>query len=320
MASLVGIVANQEDVASTLQLIKRADNLRFGSAWLTLAGTAPDSLALFAAAATQTEQIVFGTAIVPIWPRHPLALASQARAVNSLAPGRLRLGLGPGGAIMEQLYGIRYEHPLGHLREYVTILKTVFAEGQVDFDGHYYKAHARLSAPNQPLPKLNVPVMASALQHGSFELCGEVTDGALSWVSPLDYLYKVALPAMQAGAQKAGRPTPPLIAHIPVVVSENIAEVREAVRTRLGIYPRLPHYQKMFTAAGFAEVREGQWSDRMIEAAVVHGGPEEVQRQIREILANGIGEIMAHPIPAGADLPGSMSRTLETLAAITHSG
>ena len=55
--------------------------------------------------------------------------------------------------------------------------------------------------------------MASALQRGSFELCGEEADGAISWICPGIYLRDVALPAMQLGAERAGRPVPPLIAH-----------------------------------------------------------------------------------------------------------
>ncbi len=314
MPASIGIVANQGDIASTLKLIQRADQFRIPTAWLIQAGLGPDALSVFTAAAAQTGHIAFGTAIVPIWSRHPLAIAQQAATVNSLAPDRLRVGLGPSGPGVAEMYGIPYEHPLGHLREYITILKTIFTQGQVDFDGRYYQAHARLGPPNQPAPKLNVPVLASALRRGSFEFCGEVSDGALSWVCPIDYLRNVALPAMQEGARKAGRATPPLIAHVPVAVDQNAAEVRAAVRSQLAVYPHLPHYQKMFEAAGFPEVTEGQWSDRMIEAVVVHGDAASVKRRLGEILAGGIGEIMAHPVPTGPDRAASLTKILETLA------
>jgi alkanesulfonate monooxygenase SsuD/methylene tetrahydromethanopterin reductase-like flavin-dependent oxidoreductase (luciferase family) len=55
---------------------------------------APDTLTLFAAAAARTSSVRLGTAIVPTYPRHPLALAQQALALDDLAPGRLRLGIG----------------------------------------------------------------------------------------------------------------------------------------------------------------------------------------------------------------------------------
>ncbi len=320
MPNRIGIVANQGEIAGTLQLIRRADEFGIPSAWLIQAGLGPDSLSVFAAAATQTKQIVLGTAIVPIWSRHPVAMAQHAVTIASLAPSRLQLGLGPSGPGIAQLYGNSYSHPLEHLREYITILKTLFTTGQADFDGHYYTAHARLGAPNQPAPTYNIPVLASALRRGSFEFCGEVSDGAISWVCPVEYLRAVALPAMREGAKKAGRATPPLVAHIPVVVDENVAEVRDAVRKQLGIYPRLPHYQKMFAVAGFPEVTEGQWSDRMIEAVVAHGNAARVQQRLRAILDSGIDEIIAHPVPAGPDHATSLTRILETLASFARAG
>lgn len=310
--SVVGLVANQADTASTLQLIERADAFGIPAAWLIMASSSPDSLTTFAAAVARTQQIKFGTAIVTIWPRHPLVLAQQAMVIAALAPGRLRLGIGPGGAGVSQIYGVAYERPLAHMREYIAILKTLVTQGEVNFDGRYFRAHARFAQP------LNAPVLASALQRGSFELCGEVADGALTWVCPSAYLRAVGLPALQAGAQKAGRAAPPLIAHVPIAAHENAAEVYEAVRAQLGIYPRLPYYQQMFAAAGFPEAREGRWSERMIEAVVVHGDEASMRQKVAEIFAMGIAEIMAHPVPAGADRAGSLTRTLEAIAAMAR--
>jgi hypothetical protein len=107
-----------------------------------------------------------------------------------LAPGRFRLGLGTSGrAGMEQTYGVNFRAPLGHLREYVRIVKTLLHTGSVDFAGRYYQAHSRIAAP------VDVPVMAAALGEKAYELCGAEADGAISWVCPGPYLRDVALPA-----------------------------------------------------------------------------------------------------------------------------
>ena len=55
-------------------------------------GTGLDALTLFAAAAVQTDSIVFGTSIVPTYPRHPIVAAQQVQVLDQLAPRRLRLG------------------------------------------------------------------------------------------------------------------------------------------------------------------------------------------------------------------------------------
>ena len=306
---MIGLVANQSDVRSTLDLIERADALGIPAAWLIMASTHPDSLTTLAAAAGRTQRIQLGTAIVTIWPRHPLLLANQALVVEALAPGRLRLGVGPGGAGVATIYGAEYTRPLGRLREYIQVLKTVFSQGEVQFDGRYYRAHAKFAH------ALSVPVLASALQRGSFALAGEIADGALTWVSPATYLRDVGLPALREGAQKAGRSTPPLIAHVPVAVHAKGAEVYAAVRTQFAFYPRAPYYQAMFAAAGFPEAGQGQWSDRMIEAVVVYGDAALVRQQLDAMLALGISELMAHPVLVGDDPAASLTRTLETIAA-----
>ncbi len=67
----------------------------------------PDTLTIFAAAAAKTSIMQLGTSIVPTYPRHPLALAQQALAINDIAPGRFRLGIGPSHRlIIEGVYGL----------------------------------------------------------------------------------------------------------------------------------------------------------------------------------------------------------------------
>jgi F420-dependent oxidoreductase-like protein len=311
-----GIVANQPDVTSTLHYIERAEALGFNTTWLITGATSPDALTIFAAAGARTQHIRLGTAIVPIWPRHPLAVAGQAQAIAGIAPGRLRLGIGPGGSGNERIYGIPYGKPLGHLREYHHILKTVFSQGEVNFDGKHYKAHARIGPANQPPLTVDIPVLTSALQHGSFVLGGEIADGVLTWVCPFDYICAVGLPGMREGAQKAGRAAPPLVAHVPVAIHDNRDEVRAAVRAQFGFYPRLPYYAAMFDAAGFAHAGETGWTDAMIDATVVHGDEATVARRLGAYFDAGVGEIMAHAVAAGPDREGSLARTLSGLATL----
>ena len=193
------------------------------------------------------------------------------------------------------------------MREYLRICKALLQQGQVDLDGTYYKAHGAIAEP------LDVPVMASALQRGSYELCGEEADGAISWVCPGRYLRDVALPAMHAGAERAGRPVPPLIAHAPVCVHEHTEEVRGAVREQLATYPRLPFYQRMLMAAGFPEVAHNTWSDRMIDAVVLWGNEARVEERLRELLSFGATEVLVSPVAAGSNRTASLDRTMRLL-------
>ena len=93
--------------------------------------------------------------------------------------------------------------------------------------------------------------MAAALGEGAFEMCGAEADGAISWVCPGVYLQDVALPAMQRGAGQAGRPTPPLVAHVPVCVHDDPEEAREAIAEQFSGFARAPSTETCSTTPGF---------------------------------------------------------------------
>ena len=291
-----------------LKEIQQAEELGIAAVWMATLPTGPDPLTLFAGAGVLTQDILLGSCIVPTFPRHPVVMAQQAQVISQLAPGRFRLGVGPSHRpIIQETFGLNFHAPLGHLSEYLRILKTLLQEGSVDFDGDYYRAHGRIASP------VDVPVMASALQAKSFELCGAEADGAISWVCPGAYLRDVALPAMKAGAETAGRPVPPLIAHAPVCVHDNPDEVRAAIREQVS-NPGLPFYQRMFAAAGFPEASKGGWSDAMIDATAVWGNESQVMEKLDGLFALGATEILASPITAGSDRNESLERTLRVLA------
>jgi F420-dependent oxidoreductase-like protein len=307
----VGVAVSGDKVHDVLAMIERAEQLGMQAAWMTTGGARLDSITTFAAAALRTQHIALGTSIVPTFPRHPLVVAQQTQVVAQLAPGRFRLGVGPSHRPTMQDMGINLTSPLGHLREYLRICKALLQQGKVDFDGTYYKAHGAIPEP------LDVPVMASALQRGSYELCGEEADGAISWICPGPYLRDVALPAMHAGAERAGRPVPPLIAHAPVCVHEAADEVRAVVRAQI-TNPRLPFYQRMLIAAGFPEAETGTWSDRMIDAVVLWGNEARVEERLRELFAWGATEVLATPVSAGSNRTASLDRTLRLLGRVAQ--
>jgi F420-dependent oxidoreductase-like protein len=274
----------------TLAAIVRAEEHGVPAVWSTVGGTNPDAVSLFAAAAARTSKIGMGTAIVPTYPRHPLVLASQALVLESLAPGRIRLGIGPSHRpTIEGMFGLPMGKPLEHLREYLTVLRGLLWDGEVDFAGDYFKVKAQLPAGVTP-PKTPLPI--SALRAGAFRLAGEISDGALSWVCPIPYLVNTAKPAMVAGAQAAGRPTPPLIGHVPVAMGTDREAVRAAARPQLANYARLPFYRGMFEDAGFPIGPDNTMSDALLDELVVSGSPAEIAARLHQIQDAGVDELL----------------------------
>jgi len=307
---LIGLgVTAGNDAHAWIDRIVHAEKAGVQCAWLNNGPTSIDALVVFGAAALKTQRILFGTSIMMTFPRHPLSMVQAAMCVDQLAPGRFRLGVGPSHKpFIENIFGMSFEKPQEHLREYLTIARTLLSKGSVSFQGRRLAAHATLSPPGQTAVK----VFASALRPNGFKLCGELADGAISWMCPLPYLRDVAAPALRAGALGAGRAPPPLVGHVMVSVSEDTAAVREAARQETSYYPHLPYYAQMLLDAGYPEVREGKVSDRMIDELVVHGGAEQVKQRLRELPAFGVSELLARVIEPRTD-SGAYERTVQVL-------
>jgi F420-dependent oxidoreductase-like protein len=314
---MIGVYIPGFTATQFIDTIKRAEARGVPAFWLTTGGGLPDVPTAYAAAAMVTERIKLGTAITQTWPRHPVAIASQCIALEQIAPGRFRIGLGPSHQRpVEEMYGVAYARPLLNLREYLTTVQALLKQGEVDFSGTYVKTHARLGGgpANAPSPApVNVPVMASALRPASFRLCGELADGAISWVCPWEYLRDVALPALREGAAKAGRSAPPLVAHTTICLSEDRDAVREAARAQVGRYGTLPNYLGMFRWAGYDDPA-GADQDRVIDALVVSGPDGAIVERLGRIIDEGAGEIIAHPILIGDDRAAEVDRVFNLVA------
>ena len=286
----VGLAVSGADASAAVAAIVAAESAGVGQIWMTQGGPSPDVLSLFAAAATRTTSIRLGTSIVPTYPRHPLTMAQQALTLGDLAPGRLRLGVGPSHRpIIEGMYGIPMTAPLEHLHEYVSVLRGALWEGKVEYSGNFFTV--KTSLPRTP----RTPILISTLRTGAFQLAGEIGDGAISWVCPVPYLIEKALPALQAGAASSKRPAPPLIAHIPVALSENSQAVLDAARKQLGRYGQLPFYAGMFADAGFP-VSAGTMSDALLDSLVVSGNEASVRARLTALLAQGLDELLVMPL------------------------
>src|SRR3954470_3348270 len=129
---MIGALIRDPSTSKTLELIERAEALGVPSVWLTTTGAGRDGLTLLAAAAARTSLVRLGTAIIPAWPRSPLAVAQSAQVIDALAPGRLRIGVGIASAATAGLVGASFDKPLGVLREYIQHLKALFTGEAVD--------------------------------------------------------------------------------------------------------------------------------------------------------------------------------------------
>ena len=288
----VGLVVDGSNAEVAVKTIVAAEDAGVRQIWMAQPPVWPDVLTTFAAAATNTSTVRFGTSIVPTYPRHPLVLAQQALALYDIAPSRVRLGIGSSHRfIIEDMYGLQQRTPLAHLREYVEILHAALWEGKVDHHGDFYNVAATL--PRTP----QIPVLISTLGEKAFQLAGQIADGALSWVCPVPYLFHTGIPALRTSAAAVGRSAPAMVAHVLVTLSEDRNSILSAGHQLLDFYAKVPFYANMFSNAGFQLKSDQTVPDALVDNLVISGNEDIVAARFTELLATGLDELMISLVP-----------------------
>jgi len=307
---VIGIQVTEGESQKAIDAFVDAERLGIDAAWMTLGGVRIDPTAVCVGAALRTERIKIGTSIVPIFPRHPWALAQESKVVAELAPGRFRLGVGPSHKeSVESAWGLTFHSPLPYMREYVELLDAALLRGgAVKHEGAYFRAEAEWGSP------VKLEIMISALRQHAFELAGECCDGGISWVSPQPHIEKVAIPALAAGSARVGRaPRSKMVMHAVACVHDDLAEAREAGLRQFQHYPSRPFYRNMFIEAGFPEAANGTMSVAMADSILLAGNEQAVETRLRGVASAGIDEVLLSVVGAGKDPAVSVQRTLRFL-------
>ena len=159
-------------IANVAALARRADDLGFHGMFLGSAFGFDPVMAL-ALAGAQTQRLLLGTAVMPTWPRHPVVAAQQAATAAAACDGRFRFGVGPSHPPVMGMYGIEYDRPVGHVREWLEVVQALLHEGNVKFRGDRYRVTAFLDVEMPAVP----PVMLGVLHPQLARVAGAHADG-----------------------------------------------------------------------------------------------------------------------------------------------
>jgi len=293
------------DVATVQAQARWAEAHGFSTGWVPHIPWSLDGLTALALAGQVTERIELGSAVMPTWSRHPYAMAQQAFTTQAALGGRLVLGLGPSHPEwVENAYGASYEHPLRHVREYLSVMESALSlSGKVDFVGETYRSTSVLDVPGAS----RLPIMLAALGPKMLQLAGERTTGTITWMGDERAHAEHVVPRITSAAKAAGLPAPRVVAGLPVAVSDDARAGREAAARRFAIYEQIPTYARML-ARGDA--------DGAADVCVV-GTEREVVARLRSYAATGITDLLASVFPVGDDEARSRRRTLALLASLT---
>ena len=234
-------------IALNMELIKEADRLGFHSVWSAEA-YGSDAVTPLAWIAGQTHQIKLGTGIMQMPARTPAMTAMTATTVDQLSGGRFLLGLGVSGPqVVEGWHGVPYGKPLVRTREYVDIVRQIWArEQRLQHQGTHYQIPYRgpgASGLGKPLKSIlhgrQLPIYLASIGPKSVELAAEIADGWLPvWYSP--YRAAIYRDALEAGFRKAGTGKGlhnfDVAAAVAVVLGDDVAACLSFIKPALALY------------------------------------------------------------------------------------
>jgi alkanesulfonate monooxygenase SsuD/methylene tetrahydromethanopterin reductase-like flavin-dependent oxidoreductase (luciferase family) len=258
-------------------LARAAEDAGFARLW------APE---LYRSATVPLAVAALATGVALAFTRSPFTLALEALDLDELSGGRLVLGLGAGvRRLNERWHAVPYDPPVRRMRETVAAVRELVrampaglrarSPGTVvDIDVvGYRRPHAA--------PRRDIPIWLAAVLPGMARLAGEVADGLIDHpVTTPEWVAAELAPAVAAGAERVGRPAPPLAgALIAAADDDDPAAARRAASLSVGFYATVRTYEPLFAGHGFGARLSA------IRRAFLEGGPDA--------LAEAVGEDMA---------------------------
>lgn len=297
----------------------KVEKLRADARWAEEAGLdavwtpqIPDEFdAMTACAVTggATSRIEIGTAIVPVQPRHPIALAQQALSTQAVCGGRFTLGLGVSHHwIIQDMLGLPYERQALTMRCYLDVLDQARrGPGMVDVENELFHVHNNLDITDLP----PMPVLIAALGPVMLKLAGERADGTSLWLADERTIGTYVVPTITKVAQAAGRPAPRILAGIPVCLcrDEDMEAARDRTNRILTELIESPNYQRLMEHG----------DARTIGDVLIAGSEATMEKRLQAFADAGLTDFNARVVPLGEgrdELLASAERTREFLASV----
>ena len=311
-------------IDALVERAKWAETNGIDTGWVPHIPWSLDALTALAIVGRETQRIELGTAVVPTWSHHPYGMAQHALTTQAACNGRLAFGIGPSHKnVAENWYGANYDGVINHVREYVSVLDACSSAqieanetgggpggmgGAVSFQGDRYSVQSLLDVPGAT----SVPVYLAALAPLMLKLAGERAAGTITWMCDEHTHATHVVPRLSAAAAAVDRPTPRVIAGLPVAVCDDTTKGKAIAESKFGMYRQMPNYARML------ELGE---SGSPSEVAII-GTEEHVTERLASYEASGVTDLAAMTFAVGDDdleRSESAERTRQLLAQLARS-
>jgi probable F420-dependent oxidoreductase len=283
-------------------MAKMVEDAGFESCWA--AETTNTAFIASSVAIQHTSKINVGTAIALAFPRSPTIAAMTAWDLDELSNGRFICGLGTQvKRVNENRFSVKFEHPAPKIKEYVHAMRTVWAANRgedVVHEGRFYKV-TMPTFHGQPQPdRRDVPIYFAAVGEIMARTCGEVADGLIGHpIASPKYLTEVIKPAIEEGAERAGRKAEEcnLTACPLISVSDDVDMARRELKLQIAFYATTRTYKRILEIHDRAhlvpdlrsafekrdkEAMADLIDDDLCDAVAIAGPADEVKDKIRK--------------------------------------
>jgi 5,10-methylenetetrahydromethanopterin reductase len=297
-----------------VDVAKAADALGFDTVWFAENAFNRGVLPAAAACAAATSRIGIGIGVFNPYNRHPTLIAMEIGALDELAQGRARLGIGSGIASATERMGLSTERPLAAVRDAITIVRAMLKGEEVTYAGRAFSVQKVKLEYKAPRPDL--PLLMAARGGQALALCGKIADGLMiSNMCPPDFT-RQAVDVVRNAAREAGRQAPAeVVQYVPCAARPDRAEAHRLAKETIGemlpgfwsLGQRVPAAKSALLRAGelaqddFAaavdRLRAGELpthvlDERFVDAFAIAGTAEDCLAQARRYRAAGATEVV----------------------------
>jgi 5,10-methylenetetrahydromethanopterin reductase len=292
IGTFLGEVRGANSAERVISRVRQAEEQGFSSVWIP-SGVAIDAFQAATLGAIRTSSIEIGTAVVPIFTRHPIVMAQQALTTQSMAGGRFVLGIGLSHrAVIETVYGYPYANAVGKMRDYLRALLPLVNGEPADVRTEHITAKTVMAIEAPP-----TQVLLAAMGPKMLDVAGTQADGTIAWMTGPKTLAQHTVPRLRAAADRVGRPAPRVVAALPVCVTDDVAAATERAAAALAIYMQFPSYRAMVEMEGASGP----------EGVSIIGGEAHVLERLAEFAAIGVTDYMAVPFSRGEEADRTVS-------------
>ena len=284
-----------------INYFKALEEKGFESLWIANANSY-DALNLALYLSTQTRSIDLGTAVIPVFSKHPVELAQQILTTAMISNNRLKIGLGVSHKHrVEDELGLRYATPALYMKEFLIILKDILHRGHSKFKGNIFNVDVSIDTDTCN----DVDIYLAALGPKMLDLAGEYTEGTITWMTGYKTIKNNISPVLNSKSYNSKN----ILSSIPICITDDVETVTNEAKSIFKFYNKYPNYKKMIIQEGVKDPSD---------LAIV-GDEDYAYNALKEYSNSGVTEILA--VVFGEDINKRInlqSRTLDFLLSINN--